>query len=93
MTYNEAVGVCGFITPWNFPLAMITRKVGPAIAAGCTSLVKPSELTPLTAMALEVLARRAGVPEGVFKVLTLGEEDTRRFGEVICTDDRVKKIR
>ncbi|GMH78942.1 hypothetical protein TrST_g6140 [Triparma strigata] len=92
MTYNEAVGVCGFITPWNFPLAMITRKVGPAIAAGCTSLVKPSELTPLTAMALEVLARRAGVPEGVFNVLTLGEEDTRRFGEVICTDDRVKKI-
>ena len=57
----------GLITPWNFPIAMITRKVGPAFAAGCTVVLKPSELTPLTAIALETLAKRAGVPEGVLE--------------------------
>ena len=66
---KEAVGVCAMITPWNFPLAMITRKVGPALAAGCTTIVKPSEYTPLTAIAAHNLAVRAGVPDGVFELV------------------------
>jgi len=66
---QEAVGVTALITPWNFPIAMITRKVGPALATGCTALVKPSELTPLTAIALKTLADRAGVPDGVFDLM------------------------
>ena len=67
---KQPVGVVAAITPWNFPNAMITRKCAPALAAGCTVLVKPSELTPLSALALAVLAERAGIPAGVFNVLT-----------------------
>ena len=67
---KQAIGVCAAITPWNFPLAMITRKVAPALAAGCTVVVKPAEQTPLTALALAVLAEQAGFPAGVFNVLT-----------------------
>jgi succinate-semialdehyde dehydrogenase/glutarate-semialdehyde dehydrogenase len=67
---KQAIGVCAAITPWNFPLAMITRKVAPALAAGCTVVVKPAEQTPLTALALAVLAEEAGFPGGVFNVLT-----------------------
>jgi succinate-semialdehyde dehydrogenase/glutarate-semialdehyde dehydrogenase len=67
---KEPVGVCAAITPWNFPAAMITRKVGPALAAGCPIIVKPAEATPLSALALAVLAERAGVPRGVFNVVT-----------------------
>ena len=67
---KQAIGVCAAITPWNFPLAMITRKVAPALAAGCTVVVKPAEQTPLTALALAVLAEEAGFPAGVFNVLT-----------------------
>jgi succinate-semialdehyde dehydrogenase/glutarate-semialdehyde dehydrogenase len=67
---KQAIGVCAAITPWNFPLAMITRKVAPALAAGCTVVVKPAEQTPLTALALAVLAEEAGFPPGVFNVLT-----------------------
>ncbi len=67
---KQAIGVCAAITPWNFPLAMITRKVAPALAAGCTVVVKPAEQTPLTALALAVLAEAAGFPAGVFNVLT-----------------------
>ena len=67
---RQAIGVCAAITPWNFPLAMITRKVAPALAAGCTVVVKPAEQTPLTALALAVLAEEAGFPPGVFNVLT-----------------------
>ncbi|QWV92244.1 NADP-dependent succinate-semialdehyde dehydrogenase [Geomonas oryzisoli] len=67
---KEPVGVCAAITPWNFPSAMITRKVGPALAAGCTIVVKPATATPYSALALAVLAQRAGVPEGVFSVVT-----------------------
>jgi len=67
---KQAIGVCAAITPWNFPLAMITRKVAPALAAGCTVVVKPAEQTPLTALALAVLAAEAGFPAGVFNVLT-----------------------
>jgi len=67
---KQAIGVCAAITPWNFPLAMITRKVAPALAAGCTVVVKPAEQTPLTALALAALAEEAGFPPGVFNVLT-----------------------
>jgi len=72
LVVKEPVGVCCAITPWNFPAAMITRKAGPALAAGCTMVVKPAESTPLSAFALAVLAERAGIPAGVFNVLTGG---------------------
>jgi len=67
---KEPIGVCAAITPWNFPAAMITRKVGPALAAGCTVVVKPATATPFSALALAVLAERAGIPKGVLSVLT-----------------------
>ncbi|WER48683.1 NADP-dependent succinate-semialdehyde dehydrogenase [Cupriavidus sp. WKF15] len=67
---REPVGVCAAITPWNFPLAMITRKAGPALAAGCAMVLKPAEDTPLSALALAVLAERAGLPAGLFSVIT-----------------------
>ncbi|WP_269846636.1 NAD-dependent succinate-semialdehyde dehydrogenase [Paracoccus binzhouensis] len=67
---KEPVGVCAIITPWNFPIAMITRKVAPGLAAGCTMVVKPSDLTPYSALALGVLAERAGIPPGVINILT-----------------------
>jgi succinate-semialdehyde dehydrogenase/glutarate-semialdehyde dehydrogenase len=86
---NEPVGVVGAVTPWNFPAAMITRKVGPALAAGCTVVLKPSELTPLTALALAVLAEEAGLPPGVFNVV-MG--DAPAIGEVLTTDPRVRKF-
>ena len=81
MVMKEPVGVCAAITPWNFPAAMITRKCAPALAAGCTVVVKPSELTPYTALALAKLAEKAGIPSGVFNVVTglpveIGEEIT-----------------
>ena len=67
---KQPVGVCGIVTPWNFPNAMITRKVAPALAAGCTVVIKPSELTPYSALALGVLAERAGIPAGVINIVT-----------------------
>ncbi|WP_136685601.1 NAD-dependent succinate-semialdehyde dehydrogenase [Falsirhodobacter xinxiangensis] len=67
---KEPVGVCAIITPWNFPIAMITRKVAPGLAAGCTMVVKPSDVTPYSALAMAVLAERAGVPRGVINILT-----------------------
>lgn len=70
LVLREPVGVCGIITPWNFPNAMITRKVAPALAAGCTVVIKPSELTPFSALALGVLAERAGIPPGVINIVT-----------------------
>ena len=70
ITIKQPIGVCAAITPWNFPLAMITRKVAPAIAAGCTVVVKPAEQTPLTALALAKLAHLAELPPGVFNVVT-----------------------
>ena len=69
MAIQQAVGVAAMVAPWNFPLAMITRKVGPAFAAGCTAVVKPSELTPLSAIALKNLADRAGIPDGVLELV------------------------
>lgn len=67
---KEPVGVCAIITPWNFPIAMITRKVAPGLAAGCTMVIKPSDFTPYSALALGVLAERAGIPKGVINILT-----------------------
>ncbi|WP_460452144.1 NAD-dependent succinate-semialdehyde dehydrogenase [Alsobacter sp. SYSU BS001988] len=70
LVLKEPVGVCGIVTPWNFPNAMITRKVAPALAAGCTVVIKPSELTPFSALALGALAERAGIPAGVINIVT-----------------------
>ena len=75
-----------------FLYCQITRKVGPALAAGCTTVLKPSELTPLTAVVLQVLAKRAGVPEGVFELVTADRDLTREVGDEICTNPAVKKI-
>lgn len=86
---RQPVGVVGAITPWNFPLAMITRKAGPALAVGCTFVVKPSELTPFSALALAVLAEEAGVPKGVFSVVT---GDAKGIGGVLTGDPRVAKF-
>jgi len=86
---RHPVGVVGAITPWNFPLAMITRKAGPALATGCTFVVKPSELTPFSALALAALAEEAGVPAGVFSVIT-GE--AKAIGGVLTGDPRVAKF-
>ncbi len=87
---KQPIGVVGAITPWNFPSAMITRKVAPALAAGCTVVVKPSDLTPLSALALAELAEEAGFPPGVFNVVTC--KNPVAVGEVLTTDPRVKKI-
>ena len=86
---KEPVGVCAAITPWNFPAAMITRKVGPALAAGCTMVVKPASQTPLSALALAELAVRAGVPAGVFNVVTGG---AREIGGVLTKSPAVRKL-
>ena len=86
---KEPIGVCAAITPWNFPAAMITRKVGPALAAGCPIIVKPAEATPLSALALAVLAERAGVPRGVFSVVT-GEPKT--IGAELTGNPVVRKL-
>lgn len=89
MALKQPIGVCAAITPWNFPAAMITRKVGPALAAGCTMVVKPAQQTPLTALALAVLAEEAGVPAGVFHVITGGSRD---IGGALCESDVVRKL-
>ncbi|MFJ9380759.1 NAD-dependent succinate-semialdehyde dehydrogenase [Streptomyces sp. NPDC101455] len=86
---KEPVGVCVAITPWNFPAAMITRKAAPALAAGCTMVVKPAEQTPLTALALAELAERAGVPAGVFNVV-IG--DPREIGPELTGNPLVRKV-
>jgi len=85
----EPVGVCAAITPWNFPAAMITRKAAAALAAGCTMVVKPSGLTPLSALALAYLAEQAGIPAGVFNVLT---GDSAEIGKIFCQSRQVKKL-
>jgi succinate-semialdehyde dehydrogenase / glutarate-semialdehyde dehydrogenase len=92
MVIKQPVGVCAAITPWNFPLAMITRKVAPALAAGCTVVIKPAELTPLTALAAAELAVRAGIPAGVLNVLTADSEQSIAIGKVFCASDTVRHI-
>ncbi len=89
ITLKQPVGVCAAITPWNFPLAMITRKVAPAIAAGCTVVVKPAEQTPLTALALAHLAHEAGLPAGVFSVVT---GDPVAIGSVLTASPAVRHL-
>lgn len=89
LVIRQPVGVCAAITPWNFPLAMITRKVAPALAAGCTVIVKPAEQTPLTALALGELAQAAGLPPGVFNVLT---GDPVRIGSTLTASPVVRKL-
>lgn len=86
---KEAVGVCAIITPWNFPNAMITRKVAPALAAGCTVVIKPSEFTPFSALALAVLAERAGIPAGVINIVT---GNPGPIGDELLSNETVRKI-
>ena len=90
LAIKQPVGVVAAITPWNFPLAMITRKVSPAIAAGCTVVIKPSEDTPLTALAVCELARQAGIPDGVINCVT--GMDAPAIGQVLTGDSRVRKV-
>ncbi|KAF2755271.1 succinic semialdehyde dehydrogenase [Pseudovirgaria hyperparasitica] len=91
ITIKEPVGVCGLITPWNFPAAMITRKIGPALAAGCTVVAKSPGETPYTAAALVVLAERAGIPKGVINVIT-ALNNTPEIGEAITSSSAVRKV-
>ncbi|HRE18659.1 MAG TPA: NAD-dependent succinate-semialdehyde dehydrogenase, partial [Rhodocyclaceae bacterium] len=89
---KQAIGVCAAITPWNFPLAMITRKVAPALAAGCTVIIKPAEQTPLTALALAWLAQEAGFPPGVLNVLTGSAEQAPAIGGALTASPIVRKL-
>ncbi|RBP83454.1 NAD-dependent succinate-semialdehyde dehydrogenase [Marinomonas rhizomae] len=92
MVVKEPVGVVAAITPWNFPLAMIARKIAPALAAGCTVVAKPAEDTPLTALALVVLAEEAGIPAGVLNIITSSRDRVSDVVGVWLTDSRVRKI-
>ena len=89
---GQPVGVCAAITPWNFPLAMVTRKVAPALAAGCTVVLKPAELTPLTALAAAELGLRAGIPPGVLNVVTADTANSIAIGKVFCASETVRHI-
>ena len=90
LTIKKPVGPCLFITPWNFPLAMGTRKIGPAIAAGCTMVVKPASQTPLTMLALAAVLAEAGLPDGVLNVVTTSH--TGELSETLQADDRLRKV-
>ncbi|WP_138515122.1 NAD-dependent succinate-semialdehyde dehydrogenase [Rhodoferax bucti] len=92
MVIKQPIGVCAAITPWNFPLAMITRKVAPALAAGCPVIIKPAELTPLTALAAAELAIRAGIPAGVLNMITADSDQSIAVGKVICASDVVRHL-
>lgn len=92
LTLKQPIGVCAAITPWNFPIAMITRKIAPALAAGCTIVIKPAEQTPLSALALAELAQRAGFPAGVINVLTADSENSIAIGKVLCESPTVRHI-
>lgn len=90
VTIKQPIGLVAAITPWNFPIAMITRKVAPALAAGCTVVIKPGEDTPLSALALAELSRQAGIPDGVINVVTTLQAPA--VGRVLCEDGRVRKL-
>jgi succinate-semialdehyde dehydrogenase/glutarate-semialdehyde dehydrogenase len=92
LVLKQPIGVCAAITPWNFPLAMITRKVGPALAAGCTIIIKPAEQTPLSALALAELAKKAGIPDGVINVVTCDSANSIEVGKLICASPVVKHL-
>jgi succinate-semialdehyde dehydrogenase/glutarate-semialdehyde dehydrogenase len=89
LTIKQPVGVCAAITPWNFPSAMLARKVGPALAVGCTMLIKPATQTPFSAIALVALAEEAGIPKGVLSLVT---GSSAMIGEVFCSHPLVKKL-
>lgn len=92
LRYNvlkQPIGVCACITPWNFPSAMITRKVAPALSAGCTMIVRPASQTPLSALALGELAMQAGIPAGVLQIITGSASE---IGDVLCKDKRIHKL-
>ncbi len=89
LAIKQPIGVCGAITPWNFPNSMITRKVSPALAAGCTVVLKPANETPLSALALALLAEKAGVPKGVFNIIT---GDAPPIGKVLCEHPAVRFV-
>ncbi|MBS0304010.1 MAG: NAD-dependent succinate-semialdehyde dehydrogenase [Proteobacteria bacterium] len=92
LVVKQPVGVCAAITPWNFPIAMITRKVAPALAAGCTVVVKPAEQTPLSALAVAELALRAGLPAGVLNVIAADAQHSIEIGKVLCSSDVVRHL-
>ncbi len=92
LALKQPIGVCASITPWNFPIAMITRKVAPAIAAGCTIVIKPAEQTPLSALALAELAHRAGMPPGVMNVVTADSSRSIEVGEALCASPIVRHL-
>src|SRR6476620_2126344 len=87
---KQSVGVAAAITPWNFPLAMITRKVGPALAAGCPVIVKPPSETPLTALAISYLAEKAGFPPGVYNTVT--SSNSSEIGKELCENKKIRKL-
>ena len=89
---KQAIGVCAAITPWNFPIAMITRKVAPALAAGCPVVIKPAEQTPLSALACAELAQRAGLPAGVLNIVTGDADSSIEIGGVLCASDTVRHL-
>ena len=92
LVLKQPIGVCAAITPWNFPLAMVTRKVAPALAAGCTVVIKPAELTPLTALAVCELAVRAGIPAGVLNILSADADNSIAIGKVLCASPVVRHL-
>ncbi|WP_322114249.1 NAD-dependent succinate-semialdehyde dehydrogenase [Aquabacterium sp. A7-Y] len=92
LVFKQPIGVCAAITPWNFPIAMITRKVAPALAAGCPVVIKPAEQTPLSALATAELALRAGMPPGVLNVLTADADASIEIGKVLCESDTVRHL-
>jgi len=92
LVIKQPIGVCAAITPWNFPIAMITRKVAPAIAAGCTIVIKPAEQTPLCALAVAELAHRAGLPPGVMNVITADAHRSIDIGKVLCASSIVRHL-
>ncbi len=92
LVIKQPIGVCAAITPWNFPIAMITRKVAPALAAGCPVVIKPAEATPLSALAVAELAQRAGMPAGVLNVLTANGDGSIDIGKVLCASDVVRHL-
>ncbi len=92
MVLKQPVGVCVAITPWNFPNAMITRKIAPAMAAGCTIVIKPAEQTPLSALALAELAIRAGIPEGVMNIVTADADQSIAIGKALCASPIVRHL-
>ncbi len=92
MVIKQPIGVCVAITPWNFPIAMITRKIAPALAAGCTIVIKPAELTPLSALAIAELGKRAGIPDGVINIVTADANQSIAIGKTLCASPTVRHL-